>query len=108
MEYYDLGTHSWPVTTSVPEAQTWFDRGLAWAYGFNHEEAVYCFEQALSADPDCAMAHWGVGYAHRAELQQALGGVRRGRPADLDRTRRRRPNPAPCSSPRGRRRPSGR
>ena len=63
MEYYDLGTHSWPVTTSVPEAQTWFDRGLAWAYGFNHEEAVYCFEQALTADPDCAMAHWGVGYA---------------------------------------------
>ena len=63
MEYYDLGTHSWPVTTSVPEAQRWFDRGLAWAYGFNHEEAVYCFEQALSADPDCAMAHWGVGYA---------------------------------------------
>ncbi|MGH3153001.1 MAG: tetratricopeptide repeat protein [Streptosporangiaceae bacterium] len=63
MEYYDLGAHSWPVTTSAPEAQTWFDRGLAWAYGFNHEEAVYCFEQALSADPDCAMAHWGVGYA---------------------------------------------
>ena len=63
MEYYDLGTHSWPVTTSVPEAQAWFDRGLIWAYGFNHEEAVYCFEQALSADPDCAMAYWGVAYA---------------------------------------------
>ncbi len=63
MEYYDLGTHSWPVTTSVPEAQAWFDRGLVWAYGFNHEEAVYCFEQALSADPDCAMAYWGVAYA---------------------------------------------
>jgi len=63
MEYYDLGTHSWPVTTSAPEAQAWFDRGLVWAYGFNHEEAVYCFEQALSADPDCAMAYWGVAYA---------------------------------------------
>src|SRR5580658_109081 len=63
MEYYDLGTHSRPVTTSVPEAQAWFDRGLIWAYGFNHEEAVYCFEQALSADPDCAMAYWGVAYA---------------------------------------------
>jgi tetratricopeptide (TPR) repeat protein len=63
MEYYDLGTHSWPVTTSAPQAQAWFDRGLVWAYGFNHEEAVYCFEQALSADPDCAMAYWGVAYA---------------------------------------------
>ncbi len=63
MGYYDLGKHSWPVTTPAPEAQTWFDRGLVWAYGFNHEEAVYCFEQALRADPDCAMAHWGVAFA---------------------------------------------
>jgi tetratricopeptide (TPR) repeat protein len=63
MEYYDLGKHTRPVTTSVPQAQAWFDRGLVWAYGFNHEEAVYCFEQALGHDPDCAMAHWGVGYA---------------------------------------------
>ena len=63
MEYYDLGNHTWPVTTSAPEAQAWFDRGLIWTYGFNHEEAVYCFEQALGADPDCAMAYWGVAYA---------------------------------------------
>ena len=63
MEYYDLGTYTRPVTTSAPEAQRWFDRGLIWAYGFNHEEAVQCFEQALGRDPDCAMAHWGIGYA---------------------------------------------
>ena len=63
MEYYDLGRHSRPVTTSSPEAQAWFDRGLVWTYGFNHEEAVYCFEQALGHDPDCAMAYWGAGYA---------------------------------------------
>ena len=63
MEYYDLGTYTRPVTTSAPDAQRWFDRGLIWAYGFNHEEAVSCFEQALARDPDCAMAHWGVGYA---------------------------------------------
>ena len=63
MEYYDLGKHSWPVTTPAPEAQAWFDRGLVWAYGFNHEEAVYCFGQALRADPDCAMAHWGLAFA---------------------------------------------
>ncbi len=60
---YDLGTHSCPITTSSPEAQTWFDRGLIWTYGFNHEEAVRCFTKALEHDPDCAMAHWGVGYA---------------------------------------------
>lgn len=63
MDYYDLGNHSRPVSTSSPEAQAWFDRGLAWAYGFNHEEAVYCFEQAIGCDPQCAMAYWGLGYA---------------------------------------------
>ncbi|KOV75733.1 hypothetical protein ADL01_17235 [Streptomyces sp. NRRL WC-3618] len=60
---YDLGTHSRPVTTSSAEAQRWFDRGLVWTYGFHHEEAVACFEAAAAADPDCAMAHWGIAYA---------------------------------------------
>ncbi|MFC9913164.1 tetratricopeptide repeat protein [Streptomyces sp. NPDC059862] len=63
MDYYDLGTHSRRVTTSSPEAQLWFDRGLAWTYGFHHEEAVSCFEAAAAADPGCAMAHWGIAYA---------------------------------------------
>ncbi len=60
--YFDLGTHTRPVTTTSAEAQRWFDRGLAWTYGFHHEEAKACFERALEADPDCAMAHWGIAY----------------------------------------------
>ncbi|WP_010137782.1 hypothetical protein [Oceanicola sp. S124] len=60
---FDLGSYSLPVTTRAPEAQTWFDRGLAWTHGYHHEEAVRCFQRALEADPDCAMAHWGVAYA---------------------------------------------
>ncbi|MGW3652845.1 tetratricopeptide repeat protein [Streptomyces sp. NPDC000878] len=60
---YDLGTHARTVTTSSAEAQKWFDRGLVWTYGFHHEEAVSCFEAAAAADPDCAMAHWGIAYA---------------------------------------------
>ncbi len=63
MDYYDLGTHGRPVTTSSPEAQRWFDHGLVWTYAFHHEEAVSCFEAAAAADPDCAMAHWGIAYA---------------------------------------------
>src|SRR5690606_20305109 len=62
-DYYVLGTHHRPVTTSSPQAQLWFDRGLVWTYAFNHEEAVACFEKAAAADPDCAMAHWGIAYA---------------------------------------------
>ena len=51
------------VTTSSADAQLWFNRGLVWAYGFNHEEAVVCFEQAIEADPQCALARWGLAYA---------------------------------------------
>jgi tetratricopeptide (TPR) repeat protein len=63
MNYYDLGTYSRKITTTSPEAQTWFDRGLTWVYAFNHEESIKCFHKALEHDPDCAMAHWGVAYA---------------------------------------------
>ena len=61
--YYDLGGHSYPITTASAEAQSWFDRGLLWTFGYNHEEAVACFQKAIAADPNCAIAHWGVGYA---------------------------------------------
>jgi tetratricopeptide (TPR) repeat protein len=63
MTYYDLGAYSRAITTTSPEAQVWFDRGLNWTFGYNHEEAVACFQKALEHDPDCAMAHWGVAYA---------------------------------------------
>ena len=63
MSYYDLGDYSCPVTTKSTEAQTWFDRGLNWVFGYNHQEAIACFQKALEHDPDCAMALWGVSYA---------------------------------------------
>jgi len=62
-DYYDIGEVYQDVTTSSPDAQTWVDRGLAMCFGFNHEEAVKCFEKAIQADPGCAMAHWGTAYA---------------------------------------------
>jgi len=63
MEYFDLGSYSRKVTTASPDAQLWFDRGLNWLFGFNHGEAIKCFQKALDHDPGCAMAHWGVSYA---------------------------------------------
>ncbi len=60
---FDLGRYSRAVTTASPEAQVWFDRGLNWTYGFNHEEAVRCFERCAELDPECAMAWWGIAYA---------------------------------------------
>ena len=62
MRYFDLGVHSWPVTTVSPETQRWFDQGLNWCFSFNREEGVKCFRKALETDPDCAMAYWGIAY----------------------------------------------
>ena len=59
---YELGTHRRTISTTSADAQIWFDRGLNWCFGYNHEEAAQCFKKALESDPDCAMAHWGVAY----------------------------------------------
>ena len=56
MAYYDLGQYTRPVTTKSADAQVWFDRGLVWCYGYNHEESVRCFRKAAECDPSCAMA----------------------------------------------------
>ena len=61
--YFDLGAHTRAITTDSDDAQIWFDRGLNWIYGFNFDEAIFCFKEALKADPNCAMAHWGIGLA---------------------------------------------
>jgi tetratricopeptide (TPR) repeat protein len=62
-QYYDLGSYHRPIETPSPQAQVWFDRGMVWAYAFNHDEAVKCFERALDLDPDLAIARWGVAYS---------------------------------------------
>jgi len=61
--YYDLGSYHRPIETPYPQAQVWFDRGMVWAYAFNHEEAIRCFDRALELDPDLAIARWGVAYS---------------------------------------------
>jgi len=39
MDRFNLGSHSWPVSTTSTDAQRWFDQGLNWCFGFNREEA---------------------------------------------------------------------
>src|SRR5690606_24953543 len=59
----NLGEWRRPVTTNSPEAQAFFDQGLALTYGFNHDEAARSFARAGSLDPDCAICWWGAAYA---------------------------------------------
>jgi tetratricopeptide (TPR) repeat protein len=62
-QYFDLGAYHRPIDTSSAQAQIWFDRGLVWAYAFNHEEAIRCFERVLELDQDLAVARWGIAYS---------------------------------------------
>jgi tetratricopeptide (TPR) repeat protein len=56
------------VTTDSSIAQQYFDQGLAFLYGFNHEAARRSFQAAASADPKLAMAKWGVAASYGPDL----------------------------------------
>jgi len=69
-----LGEVHHPVSTKESEAQKFFNQGLACIYGFNHEEAIRSFNGALDADPQLAMAHWGIALALGAHYNMAADG----------------------------------
>ena len=58
-----LGNVRHPITTKNPQAQKFFNQGLALSYGFNHHAAIAAFQEAARLDPSSAMAHWGIAYA---------------------------------------------
>lgn len=58
-----MGEVHHPVSTQNAEAQKFFNQGLAFLYGFNHEEAVRSFKHASELDPKLMMAYWGVALA---------------------------------------------
>jgi tetratricopeptide (TPR) repeat protein len=58
----NLGKTARVVSTSSPEAQAFFNQGLAFAYGFNHDEAARSFARAAQRDPSCALCLWGAAY----------------------------------------------
>ncbi len=67
-----LGSHRRTITTVSEQAQAEFNVGLAYLYGFNHDEAIRAFERALVADPECAPAHWGIALAHGPNINYPL------------------------------------
>jgi tetratricopeptide (TPR) repeat protein len=58
-----LGNHHHPIATKSPEAQKFFDQGLALAWAFNRAEAERSFRHAAELDPSAAMPWWGVSFA---------------------------------------------
>jgi len=63
MYRFNLGSYQRRISTPSAETQNWFNIGLNWCYGFNHEEGIRCFERALETDATCPMVHWGIAYA---------------------------------------------
>jgi tetratricopeptide (TPR) repeat protein len=53
-----LGTVSFPVSCT-PSTQAQFERGVAFLYSFEYEQAGNQFEEIEKKDPTCAMAYWG-------------------------------------------------
>ncbi|WP_332764030.1 hypothetical protein [Phenylobacterium sp.] len=66
------------ATSCRPEAQATFNRAIAWLHSFEYEEAEKSFLEAAGADPNCAMAQWGVAMSHYHPLWAPPG------PAELE------------------------
>ncbi|MDB4387185.1 hypothetical protein N9Z15_03170 [Akkermansiaceae bacterium] len=55
-----VGNSSLKISTKSKDAQKWFNQGLSLLHAFWEFEAYRAFLQAAEADPDCAMAYWGI------------------------------------------------
>jgi hypothetical protein len=52
-------------TSCTPQAQQIFDRGVALVHSFVYPDSVKAFTEAAAADPQCAIAYWGIAISHR-------------------------------------------
>jgi tetratricopeptide (TPR) repeat protein len=81
------------VTTSSPEAQAFYDQGLAYLHSFVWIEAARSFHQALRLDPNLAMAYVGLSrvYVSMSDDAAAMEAARKAQelaPHASDRERR--------------------
>src|SRR5947207_7975857 len=67
-----LGSYSRRVTTDSPEAQRYFNQGLAFLHGFNHGAAIRSFQEAARLDPNCAMARCAMALACGPHINLAV------------------------------------
>ena len=68
--HYSLVHH--PVSTTNASAQTSFDEGLTLLYSFNRLAARNAFMRAANADPNLAMAYWGIAESYGPNVNVAI------------------------------------
>jgi tetratricopeptide (TPR) repeat protein len=54
-----MGDGGFAIATTNASAQAWFDYGIKLFHAFYHEDAKLAFDNAVAADPNCAMCLWG-------------------------------------------------
>jgi tetratricopeptide (TPR) repeat protein len=75
-------------TSCTPEAQKQFERALAMLHSFFFPETIKAFNAIPEADPNCAIAYWGIAISQRpnplvgpfdaATLKRGLDAVQKG------------------------------
>jgi peroxiredoxin len=72
-----MGNCSLPVTARDARLQELFNQGVGQLHGFYYFEAERSFRQVAAADPDCAMAYWGMAMANVNNEKRAKGFLER-------------------------------
>lgn len=57
------GHGGWPVGTSNPQAQAFFDNGMQLAAAFAHKAAIEAMEESVRLDPACVGCAWGLAWS---------------------------------------------
>jgi tetratricopeptide (TPR) repeat protein len=88
-----IGSAHDTVSTKDPQAQAYYDQGLAYLHSYMWIEAARSFHQALRIDPALAIAGVGLSYAYAelnapAEARAALDQARRLAPGTSEHDRR--------------------
>ena len=71
-----IGRQHHPIAAKSKEAQDYFDQGVTFIYGFNHEEAGRAFQRAAELDPASPMPLWGAALAVGPNYNQDVDAAR--------------------------------
>lgn len=69
----DTGNVDFPVTTTLDEAQAFFNQGMGQLHGYWYFESERSFRQAATIDPEFAMAYWGMAQSNVKNEERARG-----------------------------------
>src|SRR5207248_10527471 len=77
------GTINFPITTSNPKAQEFFNQGVAQMHSFWATEAERSFLQAAALDPQAPMPYWGIAMVAAGDFRPHFQLVRDSVPSNV-------------------------